>query len=167
MLEDGLGGGGAKDDGDDAAPAPAAGAGEDVGLERPPEELGPGEGAAGPGLPWADGLGCYRAERCLCHRRRRGDDTGPHPGIGGEDTEVADEVGPWRRDERGHPAEEGHRGEDNVRLSGLNQHSHGQRPVRPATCSIKDLGVDLGRRRPATQRALGLPLRAANPCATY
>ena len=31
MLEDGLGGGGAKDDGDDAAPSPAAGAGEDVG----------------------------------------------------------------------------------------------------------------------------------------
>ncbi len=49
----------------------------------------------------------------------------------------------------------------------LNQHSHRQRPVRPATRSIKDLGVDLGRRRPATQRALGLPLHAANPCATY
>ena len=32
---------------------PRAGAGEDVGLERPPEELGPGDGAAGPGLPFA------------------------------------------------------------------------------------------------------------------
>jgi len=86
VLQDGLGGGGAKDDGDDAAPAPAAGAGEDVGLERPPEELGPGDGAAG--LPWADGLGCHRAERCLCQRRRGRrcrHDTGPHPGIGGED----------------------------------------------------------------------------------
>jgi hypothetical protein len=40
VLEDGLGGGGAKDDGDDAPGAPAALAGEKVGLERPPEEPG-------------------------------------------------------------------------------------------------------------------------------
>ena len=80
MLEDGLGGCGAKDDGDDASSAPAAQAGEGVGLEGALEELGPGDGAAG--LPWVDGLGCQRAERCLCQRRRRGDDAGPHPGIG-------------------------------------------------------------------------------------
>jgi len=123
VLEDGLGGGGAKDDGDDAAGAPAARADEDVGLEGALEEVGPGDGTAG--LPWADGLGCHRADRCLCQRRRRGDDAGPHPCIGGEDTEVAHQVGSRWRDERGHPAEEGHRCHDEVRLSG------GRGPLHP------------------------------------
>jgi hypothetical protein len=40
---------------------------------------------------------------------QRGHDAGPHPGVGGEDAEVAHQVGPGGRDERGHPAEEGHR----------------------------------------------------------
>ena len=41
----------AKDDGDDGAGAAAARAGEDVGLEGPPEELGPGDGAPGQAPP--------------------------------------------------------------------------------------------------------------------
>jgi hypothetical protein len=53
VLENGLGGGGAEDEGDEAPGASAARAGEDVGLEGPPEELGPGEGT--PGLVGADG----------------------------------------------------------------------------------------------------------------
>jgi hypothetical protein len=62
VLEDGLGGGGAKDDGDDAPDASAARAGEDVGLERPPEEIGPGAvgmDLEGPQVvrPFADQLG--------------------------------------------------------------------------------------------------------------
>jgi hypothetical protein len=47
VLEDGLRRRGTKDDGDDAAGASAARAGEDVRLERPLEEFGPGDGAAG------------------------------------------------------------------------------------------------------------------------
>jgi hypothetical protein len=39
MLEDGPGGGGAEDDGDDAPVAAAAWAVEDVGAERPAQEL--------------------------------------------------------------------------------------------------------------------------------
>jgi len=49
VLEDGLGRRGTKDDGDDAAGASAARAGEDVRLERPLEQFGPGDGAAGGG----------------------------------------------------------------------------------------------------------------------
>ena len=63
VLEDGLGGGGAKHDGHDAPRASAARAGEDVGLERPLEELSPGNGAARPA--WADALGCRRARGSL------------------------------------------------------------------------------------------------------
>ena len=55
MLEDGLGCGGTEDDVDDAAGAAAAGAGEDVGAERPPEKLGPGDGP--PGRARANGPG--------------------------------------------------------------------------------------------------------------
>ena len=50
MLEDGAGGGGAKDDGDDAPGATAAWTVEDVGAGCPAEQLGPGDGAAGPSL---------------------------------------------------------------------------------------------------------------------
>ena len=46
LLEDGLGGGGAEDDGHDSAGASATRATEDVGAERPLEELGPGDGVA-------------------------------------------------------------------------------------------------------------------------
>jgi hypothetical protein len=83
VLEDGLGGGGAKDDGDDAAGASAAGAVEDVGLEGPPEEFGPGDGT--PGRARTDGLGCQRARGCLGRWRndgRRRHDARTHPGIG-------------------------------------------------------------------------------------
>jgi len=122
VLEDGLGGGGAKDDGDDAPGASAARAGEDVGAEGPPEELGPGDGAAGPAR--AEGLRCRRARGCLC-QRRRGDEAGADPSVGGEDAEVPDEVGPGRRDQRSQTPEEGDRSEDEVRLSG------GRGPFRP------------------------------------
>jgi hypothetical protein len=47
VLEDGLGRRGMEDEGHDAAGAPAVRAGEDVGAERPPEELGPGDGVTG------------------------------------------------------------------------------------------------------------------------
>ena len=57
MLEDGLGCGGTEDDVDDAAGAAAAGAGEDVGAERPPEKLGPGDGP--PGRARANGPGSF------------------------------------------------------------------------------------------------------------
>jgi hypothetical protein len=72
--------------------AAAARAGEDVGPERPPKEFGPGDGA--PGRPWAGGLGCRcpRARDRLGQGRRggrSGDETGTHPGVGGEDVEVA------------------------------------------------------------------------------
>jgi len=90
VLEDGPGGGGAKDDGHDAAGAATARASEDVRAERPLEELGPGDGA--PGLARAYGLGCHRARGCLGQRRtgcRRGHDAGAQPGVGGEDAEVA------------------------------------------------------------------------------
>ena len=110
MLEDGLGGGGAEDDGDNAAGASAARAGKDVGLERPLEELGPGDGT--PGRAGEHGLGHQRARGCAGPRwrvRRGGDDAGTHPSIGGENAEVADEVGPGRRDERRETTEEGHR----------------------------------------------------------
>jgi uncharacterized protein (DUF1697 family) len=43
VLENGLGGGGAEDDGDDAPGASTARAGEQVGAKRPLEELGPGD----------------------------------------------------------------------------------------------------------------------------
>jgi hypothetical protein len=55
VLEDGLGGGGAKHDGHDAAGASPTRATEDVGAERPLEELGPGDGA--PGRSGGRGLG--------------------------------------------------------------------------------------------------------------
>ena len=55
MLQDGPGGGGTENDGHHAARAAAARAGEDVGLEGPPEELGPGDGAAR--RPGAEGSG--------------------------------------------------------------------------------------------------------------
>ena len=120
MLEDGLGGRGAKDDGHDAAGAPAARAGEDVGLEGPLEELGPGDGAARPA--WAGRArvppGTEADSGSAGGRgRRRGHDAGTHPGVGGEDAEVADEVGPGGRDEYGQAAEEGHRRQDEVRLA--------------------------------------------------
>jgi hypothetical protein len=51
VLEDGLGRRGTEDDCHDAAGAPAARAGEDVGLEGPLEELGPGDGVARPSGP--------------------------------------------------------------------------------------------------------------------
>jgi hypothetical protein len=47
------------------------------------------------------------------------------PGVGGEDAEVADEVGPRSRDERSEVAEEGHRGEDEVRVP------RGRGPLHP------------------------------------
>ena len=51
MLEDGLGRRGTENDCHDAAGAPAARAGEDVGLEGPLEERGPGDGVARPSGP--------------------------------------------------------------------------------------------------------------------
>jgi hypothetical protein len=80
VLEDGLGGGGAKDDGHDAAGAATARAGEDVRAERPLEELRPGDGAPRAAQP--DGLGCQRARGRLGKRRgsRRWHDAGPRPG---------------------------------------------------------------------------------------
>jgi hypothetical protein len=47
MLEDGADGGGPEDDGDDAPGAAAARTVEDVGAERPEEELAPGHRRAG------------------------------------------------------------------------------------------------------------------------
>jgi len=118
VLEDGLGRRGTKDDGDDAAGASAARAGEDVRLERPLEQFGPGDGAAGAGR--ADVLNVLRRHRtgsCLGQPwgRSRWDGAGAHPGVGSEDAEVADEVGPRWRDERGEAAEESHRSQDEVR----------------------------------------------------
>jgi hypothetical protein len=55
VLEDGLGGDGAKDDGHDAPGASAARAGEDVGLERPLEELSLLAGEGNEHLGAADG----------------------------------------------------------------------------------------------------------------
>ena len=79
-----------------------------------------GDGAAAPA--GTDGLGRHRARSCLGRRRRssrRRHDEGPDPGVGSDDAEVADEVGPGRRDERGEAAKEGHRGEEEVRLPGF------------------------------------------------
>jgi hypothetical protein len=133
VLEDGAGGGGAEDAGHDAPVAAAAGAGEDVRLERPLEQFGPGDGAAGAGR--ADVLNVlrrHRAGNCLGQRRgkRRWDGAGAHPGVGSEDAEVADEVGPRWRDERGEAAEESHRSQDEVRLPGRGGPLH---PVGEAT----------------------------------
>jgi len=126
VLEDGLGRRGTEDDCHDAAGAPAARAGEDVGLEGPLEELGPGDGT--PGRAGEYGLGHQRARGCAGPRwrvRRGGDDAGTHPSIGGEDAEVADEVGPGRRDERREATEEGHRRKDEVCFPG------GRGPLHP------------------------------------
>ncbi len=71
--------------------------------------------------PGAERLRRQGAGSCLGGRRRgrrRGHDAGTHPGVGGEDPEVADEVGPGRREERREAAEEGHRRQDEVCLSG-------------------------------------------------
>jgi hypothetical protein len=68
VLEDGPGGGGTEDDGHHAARAAAARAGENVGPEGPPEEIGPGNGPAG--WPVAERLRRYGAGSCLGQRRR-------------------------------------------------------------------------------------------------
>jgi hypothetical protein len=62
----------------------------------------------------------HRAGSCLGQPRGRSrwDGAGAHPGVRSEDAEVADEGWPWRRDEYGHAAEEGHRRQDEVRLPG-------------------------------------------------
>jgi hypothetical protein len=105
VLEDGLRGGEAKDDGDDAPDAAAALAVEDVGLERPFEELGPGDGA-----PRRPGRG-----RAVCRARgaprpRPGDDGGADADVRGEVAKVADAGWPWeaeraRRGGGGRPPE--------------------------------------------------------------
>jgi hypothetical protein len=154
VLEDGLGRRGTEDDCDDAAGAPAARAGEDVGLEGPLEEFGPGDGVAGPSGP--DRLRRHGAGSCLGKRRgrRRGHDAGTHPGVGGEDPEVADEVGPGGRDERGHPAEEGHRSQDEVRLSG------GGGPLHPVGESSVGQGREPLERKRTAGAVVAQPLEA-------
>jgi hypothetical protein len=148
VLEDGLSSGGTEDDGDDAARAPAAGAGEDVGLERPLEEASPGNEAAR--RAWADGPGCRRARGSLGERRRRRrwHDAGTHPGVGGEDPEVADAGWPWgagraRPSGGGRPPEAG-RG---VSLRWGRPASSGRRVVRQARPKAARATAARGRRR--------------------
>ena len=74
VLEDGLGRRGTEDDRHDGAGAPAARAGEDVGLEGPLEELGPGDAggeAAGAGqAPAPPGRESWRGGRAPPGARR-------------------------------------------------------------------------------------------------
>jgi hypothetical protein len=88
VREDGPGGGGAEDDGDDSAGATAAWTVEDVGAERPAEELGPGDGTAG--TSGTSLWGEVKGRGLVCDRQGRGrwrgrDDGGPQPGIGSEE----------------------------------------------------------------------------------
>ena len=83
-----------KDDGDDAAGAATTWAMEDGCAEGPAEQFRPGDGPAGPS-GWSRRLGRGRSVvGGGRRRRRRRDDGGAESGVGGEDAEVLDEVGP-------------------------------------------------------------------------
>ena len=115
MLEDGLGGGGAKHDGHDAAGASATRATEDVGAEGPLEELARGWGAGAVGRAaagmssdrmrswtgWAETKASGQRERVLWHwgQRRRSSGRGWTSGAGRA-----------RRDGGGRPPEAGRGG---------------------------------------------------------
>src|SRR5262245_32904662 len=82
------------------------------------------------------GSGAGGTESCLSGRRRgrrRGHDEWTHPGVGGKDAELADADGRGR-DERGQPAEEGHRSRTSVSLpSGDALHPVGEPPPNSTT----------------------------------
>ena len=147
MLEDGPGGGGAEDDGDDSAGATAAWTVEDVGAERPAEELGPGDGAAGTsGTSWwreVKGRGLVGDGQGRGRWRGR-NDGGPQPGIGSEDAEVAHQVRSGGRNEGGEAAEKGERGHHEVSRRG--------RPLHPVSESSIGKGREAleGQRPPGT-----------------
>ncbi len=98
MFQDGPGSGGTEDNGLHAARAAAARAGEDVGVKRALEGLGPGDGAAERGQT---GSGATGQEAALSTVGAAGAGTtrSRTRALGGEDAEVTHQVGPRRRNE--------------------------------------------------------------------
>ena len=113
MVEDGADDRRVGDVGQDAPPAAALTALQNVQLERPAEQLGPRQ-ARTPG--GGRKLGSRRKGRAGWRGRgwRLGDDAGAKFGVGGKHPVEVNEVGAWRRNEGGQQAEQLQRSQHQV-----------------------------------------------------